>query len=68
VSGPAEGTLHAADTDGLPASQVAELLDQARAALGSLGASGPAAGSDAEIYAQVHRLLTQALQARAADA
>ena len=46
--------------------QVGDLLDQARAALGSLGTCSPEEGH-AEIYAEVHRLLTEALRATAAD-
>ena len=48
------------------AAQIGELLEQARAALGSLSSSSPEEGH-AEIYADVHRLLTEALRATAAD-
>ena len=47
------------------ATHVDDLLEQARAALGSLSSSRPAADGHAEIYAQVHRLLTEALQVTA---
>jgi len=67
VTGPGEGPGEAADAapDGAGA-RVAELLDQARARLESLSSAGTTADGHAEIYAQVHRLLTEALQATAA--
>lgn len=48
-----------------PATHIGDLLEQARAALGSLSSSGAAADGHAEIYAQVHRLLTEALRVTA---
>ena len=65
--GPVEGPVEAADAapDGAGA-RVADLLDQARARLESLSSAGTTADGHAEIYAQVHRLLTEALQATAA--
>ena len=48
--------------------RVADLLDQARARLESLSSAGTTPDGHAEIYAQVHRLLTEALQATAAGA
>jgi hypothetical protein len=60
-----------ADTDAAGAArdarttQIDDLLEQARAALGSLGSSGPAADGHAEIYARVHGLLTEALRVNA---
>jgi len=67
VQGPVQGPGEAADAapDGAGA-RVAELLDQARARLESLSSAGTTADGHAEIYAQVHRLLTEALQATAA--
>ena len=58
---PLRGYLELAST-----ARVAELLDQARARLESLSSAGTTADGHAEIYAQVHRLLTEALQATAA--
>lgn len=48
------------------AAQIGHLLEQARTALGSLNTSSLDEGH-ADIYAEVHRLLTQALRATVAD-
>ena len=61
------GTGHAVgEAQDARAAHIGELLEQARAALGSLSSSSPEEGH-AEIYAEVHRLLTEALRATAAD-
>ena len=62
------GTGHAVgEAQDARAAQIGDLLEQARAALGSLSSSSPEVEGHAEIYAEVHRLLTEALRATAAD-
>ncbi len=61
------GTGHVvAEVQGAEGAHIGDLLEQARAALGSLSSSSLDEGH-ADIYAEVHRLLTQALRATAAD-
>jgi hypothetical protein len=66
VSGATTDTAHAVGAArDEPATDIGDLLEQARTALGSLSSSGPAVDGHAEIYTRVHRLLTEALRVTA---